>query len=116
LLSTKTGEVQPSKKEVNSSALLTNEILAFHTALTIVWSFIMEDANQKSDKNKIEIFKNGFIFPECQHDSYEANIFKMLYYSKYNGSYDIFSFAHILFLIEAYTELKRKTELAGKLV
>jgi hypothetical protein len=104
----------PAKREVNSSAYLANETLGFHTALAIVWSFIIEDANFKSDKTRIEIFKNGFIFPECQHDSYEANIYKMLHYSKHNNCYDIFAFAHIFFLIEAYTEYVKKTELAGK--
>jgi hypothetical protein len=102
-----------NKQEVNSSALLANEILGFNTALAIVWSFIIEDANKKSDKTKIEIFKKGFVFPRCQHDSYEATIYKMLYYSKYNNCYDIFAFAQILFLIEAYTEFVNKTELAG---
>ena len=104
------------KREVNSSAFLANEILGFHTALAIVLSFIIEEANEKADKNKIEIFKNGFVFPECQHDSYAANIYKMLYYSDINKRYDIFAFAHILFLIEAYTEFVKKTELAGKIV
>jgi len=106
----------PGKREVNNSALLANEILGFNTALAIVWSFIMEEANEKSDKNKIDIFKNGFVFPECQHDSYEANIYKMLYYSNINQRYDIFAFAHILFLIEAYTEFVKKTEIAGKIL
>jgi hypothetical protein len=104
----------PAKREVNSSALLANEILGFNTALAVVWSFIMEGANSKSDKNKIDIFKDGFVFPKCEHDSYEVNIYKMLYYSKYNNCYDIFAFANILFLIEAYTEYARRTELAGR--
>jgi len=104
----------PAKREVNSSAYIANETLGFNTALAIVLSFILQDANDKSDKTKLEIFKNGFVFPKCQHDSYEANIYKMLYYSKHNSCYDIFAFANILFLIEAYTEYIRKTELAGK--
>jgi len=106
----------PSQKEVSSFALLANEILGFHAALAIVWSFLLEDANEKSDKIKIEIFKEGFVFPECQHDDYPTHVYKMLYYAKYNQRYDIFAFSHILFLIEAYTELKRKIELAGKVV
>ena len=105
----------PVKQKLKSSSLLANEILGFHAALAIVWSFILEDANKKSDKNKIEIFKNGFSFPECQHERYETNIYKMLYYSRLNERYDIFAFAHILFLIEAYTKLAKKTELAGKI-
>ena len=103
-----------SKREIKGSSLLANEILGFSTALAIVWSFILSDADQQSNKNKTELFKNGFVFPVCQHEKYEAHIFKMLYYSKLNGRYDIFAFSHVLFLIEAYTELMRKTELIGK--
>jgi len=106
----------PSQKEVRSSALLANEILGLNVALAIVWSFILEDATEKSDRTKYEIFEKGFIFPECQHDDYPTHIYKMLYYAKYNNHYDIFAFSHILFLIEAYAELKRKTELAGKVL
>ena len=104
----------PVRRDVNISALLANEILGFHTALAIVRSFLMQDAASKSDRIKLEIFENGFIFPETQHDSYEANIFKMLHYSKYNDRYDIFAFAQILFLVEAYTDFVKRTELSGK--
>jgi len=99
------------KQGAKGSSLLANEILGFHSALSIVQSFIIEDANQNSDFNKIEIFKNGFLFPECQHDTYQMHMYKMLYYSKLNNRYDIFAFSHILFLIEAYTEYRRKIEL-----
>jgi hypothetical protein len=101
------------KESIKSISLMANEILGFNTAVGTVLSFIDTDAVEKSDNKRIEIFKNGFIYPKCQHDSYEANVFKMLYYAKYNERYDIFAFSHVLFLIEAYTELVRKTELAG---
>ena len=101
------------EQKVNGCSLLANEILGFNVALSIVWSFIMEDAEQKSDKNRTEIFKNGFLFPDCQHEKYGNHVFKMLYYSKLNNCYDIFAFAHVLFFIEAYTELVRKNELAN---
>jgi hypothetical protein len=104
-----------NKKEIKVSSTLANEILGFNVALDIVWYFIITEANQKSDNIKIEYFKNGFIFPECQHENYPTHIFKMLYYSKLNGNYDIFAFSHVLFLIEAYTELKRKNEFIGRL-
>ena len=84
--------------------------------MSIVWSFLLADANEKSDKIKIEIFEKGFVFPECQYDDYPTHIYKMLYYAKFNNKYDIFAFSHILFLIEAYTELKIKTELAEKVL
>jgi len=103
------------KQPLKSSSILANETIGLHAALAVVWSFIIEDANQNSDKNKHDLFQYGFVFPKCQHDSYEANLYKMLYYSKFNQCYDIFAFAHILFLIEAYTELYRKTVLFGQL-
>ena len=104
-------KILSASERVNSTAILANEILGFNVALAIVWSFIISEANEKSDRNRIEIFENRFIFPQCQHDSYEANIYKMLYYARLNKNYDIFAFANILFLIEAYTEFVRKTEL-----
>jgi len=99
------------KKTIKIASFMANEILAFNTAVGIVLSFIETDAIEKSDKIKIEIFKDGFIYPVCQHDSYEANVFKMLYYAKYNNRYDVFAFSHVLFLIEAYTELVMKNKL-----
>lgn len=104
-----------NKKEIKVSSTLANEILGFNVALDIVWYFIITEANQKPDNNKKEYFRNGFSFPECQHENYPTHIFKMLYYSKLNGNYDIFAFSHVLFLIEAYTELKQKNELIGRL-
>ena len=106
----------PVKREVNSSALLANEILGFNTALAIVRAFILQDAYEKADKIKQEIFKDGFVFPECQHESYPAHVYKMLYYSKLNERYDIFAFSHVLFFIEAYTDLIKKNELIGKVL
>jgi hypothetical protein len=104
-----------TNQELESSSRLANETLGFHTALSIVWSFILEDAEQNSDHNKIEIFREGFIFPECQHEDYVTNVYKTLYYAKINDRYDIFAFSHVLFLIEEYTKLVRKTELEGKI-
>jgi len=104
-----------SKKEIKTSASLANETLGFYTALAIVWCFIMEEANQEADNGKIEMFKDGFIFPECKHESYPTHVYKMLYYSKLNKCYDIFAFSHVLFLIEAYTELAKKNELADRI-
>jgi hypothetical protein len=105
-----------NKKEIKVSTTLANEILGFNVALDIVWYFIMEEASQKPDNNRIEIFRNGFVFPECKHEKYPAHVFKMLYYSKLNGCYDIFAFSHVLFLIEAYTEITRKNEQIGKIM
>ncbi|WP_461255610.1 hypothetical protein [Treponema sp. R80B11-R83G3] len=105
-----------AKQMLKSSSFIANEILGFHVALAIVWSFILQDANDKSDKNKQEIFNRGFVFPECQHDSYPTHVYKMLYYSKLNNCYDIFAFSHVLFFIEAYTELVRKHELIEKVL
>ncbi|MCL2440551.1 MAG: hypothetical protein FWD14_02305 [Treponema sp.] len=101
-------------QNLKGSTILANEILGFNSAISIVWSFIMSEAEQTSNSNKIELFKNNFVFPVCEHDTYEANVFKMLYYAKHNDCYDIFAFSHVLFYIEAYTELVRKNELLGR--
>jgi hypothetical protein len=101
------------KQTLKSPSILANEVLGFNVALAIVWSFIMQDANEKADKLKEEIFKDGFVFPECQHDTYEAHVYKMLYYSKLNERYDIFAFSHVLFFIEAYTEIVKKQSLSA---
>jgi len=105
-----------NKKELKVSTILANEILGFNVALDIIWYFIMEEANQESSYNRIDIFRNGFVFPECRHEKYEIHVYRTLYYAKLNDRYDIFSLSHILFFIEAYTELERKTALAGKLM
>ena len=104
------------KQRTRGSTLSANEILGVNTAFAIVWCFIFDEATEKSDKTRLEIFQDGFALPKCQHGSYEVHIYKMLHYSKFNGYYDIFAFAHILFLIESYTELTRKMELAGRLL
>jgi hypothetical protein len=105
----------PTKEAIKSESLLANEILAFEVAITIVWNFIMQDAINNNDNIKSEIFKSGFIFPECKHDDYVTHIYKMLYYAKYNNKYDVFAFSHILFFIEVYTETIMKMNLTNKI-
>jgi hypothetical protein len=100
----------------HSSSFMANEILGFNVALGIVWSFILQEADSRVDMAKREIFRDAFVFPECAHESYPAHVYKMLYYAKLNGCYDIFAFSHVLFLIEAYTEYVKRTELAGKVL
>lgn len=83
---------------------LVNEILAFYVGISIVYSFIMEDA----DSNR-KIFEKGFLFPKCPHGDYLMYIYENLYYAfSINENFDLFTFANLLFLIEEYTIEKNK--------
>ena len=97
-------------QEVSSQAILANEILAFNSALAVVFCFIIQKAKDDNDNISLKIFEKGFIFPKCEHGEYETHIFKMLYYSKYNQKFDFFTFSNLLFMIEEYTKVVKKTE------
>lgn len=84
-----------------------NEAWAWHCALSVVLSFVRHNAKQKNDQATLKIFENGFLLPQCAHDTYEDHMFRSLYFARTTGKFDIFSFSHILFLIERYTLSQR---------
>ena len=93
--------------------LLANEVLAFHGALGVVRSIRIQCARKEHDVIVEKILKKNFIFPPCPapHEDYPLHIYKALHYSKMNNSFDIFLFAHILFLIESYTISEGKSQI-----
>ncbi|MBL7181211.1 MAG: hypothetical protein ABIK98_12585 [Pseudomonadota bacterium] len=96
---------------------LANEILAFHGSLGIVRSIRIKCAHEEKDSVVETILKKNFIFPPCPppYEDYLLHIYKSLHYSKINTSFDIFLFAHILFLIESYTILQAKSQIMEKI-
>ncbi|RHX89536.1 hypothetical protein DLM76_21230 [Leptospira yasudae] len=82
-----------------------NEVFAWHCGLSIVYSFIIEQAKRDKDQELIDSLKNGFKFPKCSHDNYEIHVLRSLYYARVNSKFDIFSFSHIFFLVEEYSKL-----------
>ncbi len=90
-----------------------NEYFAFHFALSIVYSFIVQDNKEKNDKETLTIFTNystHFDFPKCDHQAYSNSIIQILHKSKNSKCFDYFMFSNILFLIECYTLANRKSE------
>ncbi len=96
---------------------LANEILAFHGSLGIVRSVRITCAHKEKDSIVETILKKNFIFPPCPppHEEYPLHIYKSLHYSKVNDSFDVFLFAHILFLIESYTISEGKSQILEKI-
>lgn len=98
-------------KTIKNTGHFANEILAFHVALSIVQSFILTKANRSNDATTTEVFKDGFVFPPAQHESYDMHTCKALHYAKIEGRSDLFIFANLLFMIESYTLLHGKNRL-----
>jgi len=98
-------------------AFLANEVLALHGALGIVRSMRIKCAHEEKDAVVETILKKNFLFPPCPppHENYLLHIYKSLHYSKINDTFDIFLFAHILFLIESYTILQAKSQILEKI-
>jgi hypothetical protein len=105
------------KDAENPLLFLANEILAFHGSLGIVRSVRIKCAHEEKDSIVETILKKNFLFPPCPppHEDYLLHIYKSLHYSKINDSFDIFLFAHILFLIESYTILQAKSQIMEKI-
>lgn len=96
---------------------LANEILAFHGALGIIRSIRIKCAHEEKDSIVEKILKKNFIFPPCPppNEDYPFHVYKSLHYSKMNDTFDIFLFAHILFLIESYTISEGKSRIMEKI-
>ena len=125
-------EVRPfsilsSQKEILVIEFLANEYHALHCANAIIISFVLTKANSiikklsniqsntpqekeelEKNKQKIEKFKKGLVFPPPTHNNtYILHTAKSLYYNKFfaKESLNIFTFSNLLFLLEEYTNL-----------
>lgn len=96
---------------------LANEILAFHGALGIIRSIGIKCAHEERDSVAEKILTKNFIFPPCPppHEDYPFHIYKSLHFSKVNNTFDIFLFAHLLFLIESYTISEGKSRIMERM-
>jgi hypothetical protein len=81
-----------------------NEILSWVVALSILKSFMKERCSQVRDNVYLDYLKsNGLQYPKTEHETYHDHIYKSLFNSRKTNLFDVFTFAHILFLIESYT-------------
>lgn len=69
-------------RSIKNTGRFANELPAFHVALSIVQSFILTKAKLSNDATTAEVFKNGFVFPPAQHESYDMHTCKALHYAK----------------------------------
>lgn len=84
---------------------LLNEILSWAVAVSVLRSFMEERCVQSGDILFLEFIKaNGFQYPKTEHDTYHEHMYKSLFNSRKTNQFDVFTFAHVLFLIESYTK------------
>lgn len=84
---------------------LINEAAAIGIAFGIVKDFIISQAKQSGNNNFDEIYAQGFRMPECDHNKkYVLHLYRLLYNERREEKEPILFLAHILFLIEKYTE------------
>lgn len=90
------------KQTIPHKLLMANEYLAVYVALSIVESYRI-DENGYTGETGFEKF--CLIMPETfkSSDTYVDNLCKALYYLRNGKEFDIFAYANILFLLEAYT-------------
>ena len=90
-----------------------NETWAWHCALSIIFSFRMQMAQQNADQETINLLGNGFDYPPCSHGEYEEHVLRSLYHARKSGLFDVFSFSHVLFFVEEYTLAAKKSAALG---
>lgn len=94
---------------VSEMKTIYNENLAMSVGLSLLKNYIVTAHSQ--EKDYIEIFKDGFRFPETERDTrYQELLCLMLHYDVRNGNYSILAVADILFLIEEYTKATYSNE------
>ena len=85
---------------------LANEVTALHTAISIVQSF-----RSSQRENGQEISRTPLTLPESSHgNEYDMHLCKAMMYSREEGSFDVFFFANILFMIEQYSLLANQNK------
>ena len=97
---------------------ISNELLAISVAMSVlnacIMSAIAHDKNMDSkEKNqKMAYFTKGIRYPdtEVMHGDYIMNFANEIYFAHEEGYMNILSYAHELFLLEIYTNMKMNEE------
>lgn len=83
---------------------LVNELIAWMIGNSVIFSYIKDELQSVGLTEKHDIFcKTGLKLPKTKNETYQDHVLKNLYKSRYEGKFDLFSFAHIFFLLEEYT-------------
>ncbi|XDD43137.1 hypothetical protein AB3N58_01880 [Leptospira sp. WS60.C2] len=89
----------------SKAEFLPNEVFAWHCGISIVFSFLMEELQKNKQLSIRQRLEEGFKYPPCSHDDYQIHVLRSLYHAKVKGTFDIFSFSHVFYLIEEYNKL-----------
>jgi len=96
------------KEPTPVAVLMIDELFGLGCALSIVYAFILDEANREGKSELVEIFKDGFSYPDCGSREYRAILAKSIFVSKSSNVFDFFLISNILFLIEEYTYICKK--------
>ncbi len=96
------------KESTPPAVLMVDELFGIGCALSIVYTFVLNEANKKGTSELVEIYKDGFSYPDCESGDYKTILAKSIYISKTSGIFDFFLISNILFLIEKYTYIYKK--------
>lgn len=109
VLKTKPLKVNRKVPGLDEKILLANEYLALYTALNIVVMYKMDQCMLKEGDYEI-LFPETY-FDDCSND-YVTNYCRTLHYISIENlnKFDVLAHANILFMLEKYTDISRKTE------
>lgn len=84
-----------------------NEVLAFKTGLQMVVEFSRTKADKNHDVVRLNEISRSFQYPPADDGDYREHAYKALYYAQ---SLDIFILANLLFVLEAYDDLAKRSQ------
>ncbi len=94
-----------TKQRLPHVLLMANEYLAVYVALSVIESYRIDDSDDSDEVDPIGCCLDiPLTFHDKDPNAYIDNLCTALYYLKNNKEFDIFSYANILFLLEAYTK------------
>lgn len=97
-----------AKQHLLPVLLMANEYLAIYVALSVVESYITEENNlEANNSKKVKQLEIPMTFHNNDSNAYIDNLCQALYYLRNNKEFDVFAYANILFLLEAYTKKNR---------
>lgn len=94
-----------TKQKLPYTLLMANEYLAVYVALSVVESYRIDDNDGWDNENYIKFcLEIPLTFHDESPNAYIDNLCKALFYLRNTNEFDIFAYANILFLLEAYTK------------
>ena len=90
---------------------LANELLAFNTAMQIVFDFSKTSALQENDGTTASIFSQAAILPQPTKEPYLVYITRTLYNCRIKKEYNVSLFSNTLFVLEKFHEAQVRERL-----